>query len=219
MTKEFTVIAYSSNPGYYNMVCRLANLCTSWNIPFKPYNREWVEQQKEYAEHKDIFAAHHGGGYWAWKPLIILDALKICDTIVYLDSSVVPQNKQCILDIVSAVDKITASQYFEINKAWTKRSCFIEMNCDSEDYWNTSQVWAGVVVATIASKDIVEEWRDYCLQDIVTDNPSPNNFPEFRFHRHDQSILTNLLVRHKQLPTRTTGFYDVIDYTGKKISL
>jgi hypothetical protein len=46
---------------------------------------------------------------------------------------------------------------------------------------------------------LVEEWMRWMQDDaIVTDSPSnyPNH-PDFMEHRHDQSILTNLVLRDK----------------------
>jgi len=40
------------------------------------YNREWLETTEFYAQNKELLDQERGGGYWAWKPFIILESLK-----------------------------------------------------------------------------------------------------------------------------------------------
>jgi hypothetical protein len=208
------VIAYYNNDGYRNMVWRLAQLCNSWGIPFRSYCDTWLRKQPEYRANIPIFSANKGAGYWAWKPLIILDALKSSDEVVYLDSSVVPVDKETICDFVKFTDRLCSIEYADVNKIWTKRACFVGMNCDYEKYWDAKHVWAGVVSAKDSS--IVEEWKYYCLQyDIISDSPCENNFLEFKDHRHDQSILANIIIKHKQKYLINTKFLDVNNYSHR----
>jgi hypothetical protein len=191
------------------MVRRLENMCKSDNLPFKAYDRSWLVNRQEFKDNPIVLSAHKGGGYWAWKPLIILDALKLSDEVLYLDSSVVYSDVTGIMRVFDNTELLSAARTSFINKDWTKRLCFRSMNCDTEEYWNTPQVWAGVVCARKQGVDIIKEWRDYCLDyDTVSDSVSRNNFPTFKAHRHDQSILTNILLRHKQAYIDVTGFED-----------
>ncbi|MFA5035681.1 MAG: hypothetical protein WC479_00700 [Candidatus Izemoplasmatales bacterium] len=203
------IIAYSDNQGYLNMVRRLENMCKSDNLPFKAYDRGWLVNHPEFTEHPEIFSTHKGGGYWTWKPLIILDALKLSEEVLYLDSSVVYPNREAILRIFTETKLLSAVKTSFINKDWTKRSCFRDMDCDTEEYWDTTQVWAGVVCAKRQGIGLIEEWREYCLNyRTVSDTTSKDNFPTFKAHRHDQSILTNILTKHKQPCVEVTGFHD-----------
>jgi len=198
------------------MVDRLNGIMESWNIPFRSYNRNWLVKRSEYEypEARSIFNARKGGGYWAWKPLIILDALETDPEVLYLDSSVVPQNKESIFDLMNKTDKVSAVDTGYINGDWTKRDCFRAMECDDEKFWNAYQVWAGVIFSKISGKCILEEWRRYCLiESIVTDKPSLDNLPNFKDHRHDQSILTNLLIKHNQVIHNTGDFLDLVKYS------
>jgi hypothetical protein len=208
------IIAYYNANGYRNMVIRLANLCHEWDIPFKSYTDRWLEKQPEYKDYHNVFAAAKGGGYWAWKPMIILDALKSSDEVLYLDSSVVPTGKDPILNMLKFTDKISAAKYSERQGKWTKRKCFTEMDCDSMEYWDALQVWAGVVSVKREGIPIVEEWKKWCMNyEVISDCPSTDNLEGFKDHRHDQSILTNLLIRHKQSTFESSDFYDIVDYS------
>jgi hypothetical protein len=89
------------------------------------------------------------------------------------------------------------------HKRFCKRDCFRVMGCDSELYWNSKQANGsfGVYQNNELAREFVKEWLDYCLHSnmIVTDRPSEvSEFPEFEAHRHDQSILTNMLLMYNQ---------------------
>ena len=203
------IISYSDNQGYLNMVRRLERMCKSDNLPFKAYDRSWLAEQPEFKEHPAIFSSNKGGGYWAWKSLIILDALKLSDEVLYLDSSVIYSNREAILKIFNDTELLSAVGTSFANKEWTKRSCFENMDCDTEEYWNAMQVWAGVICAKKQGISRVQEWRNYCLDyDTVSDIRSRRNFPTFKAHRHDQSVLTNILIKYKLPYLEVAEFYD-----------
>ena len=89
-----------------------------------------------------------------------------------------------------------------INKDWTRRDCFVFMNCDEEDYWDSNQLEAGISFWRVCdeSKKIISEWLEYaCDRRIISDDDNvggKDNFPSFQEHRWDQSILTNLAIKH-----------------------
>lgn len=207
-------IAYYSNPSYFGMIQRLNSCLSEWGIPFRSYNREWLEQTTFYGYHKDLLDCPRGNGFWSWKPYIILDALQDSNTVIYFDSSILPESKEAILELVGCTDKVGAieTQYWQ--SEWTKRSCFKSMNCDEEKYWNSHQIWAGVVVAKKSGQNIVEDWFAHCSSySTISDEPSKNNFPGFMDHRHDQSILTNILIKHNQPFLHSEKFKDLVFYT------
>jgi hypothetical protein len=74
------------------------------------------------------------------------------------------------------------------------------MNCDSERFWHHPQIQAthSVWRKTRATSEFVAEWLHYCCDPrVITDAPNVSgmaNFPDFAEHRHDQSVLTNLVI-------------------------
>ena len=203
------VIAYYSNDGYRNMVYRLAGICDSWGIRFRAYNRAWLEKQPEYLPNRVIFDTPKGNGYWAWKPIIMIDALHLDNNVVYLDSSVVPRDVTALRNLVRDSNEITAINSSFINGDWTKPKCFEIMDCKDEGYKKDNHAWAGVVYANTEGQNILEEWRKFCLiPEAIADDPT---FPN---HRHDQSILTNLLLKYHKPLYVMNRFEDVLDYGG-----
>ena len=88
------------------------------------------------------------------------------------------------------------------NSVWTKRDCFVLMKCDSAKYWEGEQAGAFFQVyrKTTDSVSFVREWFDFCQNKrILIDVPNMcglPNLPGFRDHRHDQSVLSLLAVKH-----------------------
>jgi hypothetical protein len=105
------------------------------------------------------------------------------------------------------------------------------MNCDSLEYWDHPQVQATFSIWQKNGKavEFVDEWLIWCEQrEVVTDEPNRlglPNFDGFVAHRWDQSVLTNLVIKHKlkcfgDAQTTLSGDKDMnnlIDYIcGKK---
>lgn len=195
------------------MVNRLGKLMHEWEIPFRAYDRKWLEETTFYGYHKDLLDCPRGNGYWAWKPYIILDAYHYADTVIYMDSSIVPDSADAIREAIAMTKDVGAMETGYVNCAWTKRSCFKNMRCDSQEYWYSKQVWAAVVIAKMSGRHIIDEWFYHCSSySTISDLHCSDNFPEFQDHRHDQSILTNVLIKYAQPFLVTDKFKDVVKY-------
>ena len=169
------------------------------------YNRKWLIETDFYKENNKILDEKRGGGYWLWKPFIILETFKKIDNgdaILYIDCG----------DIFSNNVREFLAHYFQDNsslltigghpqKDYTKRDCFIKMGCDESKYHNFIQLEAGIIgfKKTEEITNIIEEWLSYAKdENVITDIPNilSDNYPGFVDHRHDQSIITNLAVKH-----------------------
>lgn len=161
-------------------------------------------------KYKNILSFKRGYGYWIWKPYLILKTLlesKENDIILYIDST----------DVPSPIFFNFVLYYFEksdlflvksnhLHDQYTKRDCFILMDCDDEKYHNQYQLEAGIIGVrnTRFNIKLMEEWLRYCSDiNIITDVPNSSGLPNYKGfidHRHDQSILTNLAIKY-DLPT------------------
>lgn len=166
------------------------------------------------AQHRAILSQPRGSGYWLWKPFIILEALRQSqpgDVVVYYDvgrrrphvfrTSIRPLVERCI-----AQGGLLPGAYIPLmgaSRRWTKRDCFTLMQCDAPKYWDHCQVQATFSVwkHCPGAMEFVEEWLTLCTDPrILTDMPNQcgeENFPDFIDHRHDQSVLTNLVIKHE----------------------
>lgn len=156
-------------------------------------------------EFSNLFGQKRGYGYWIWKPFIILNELqKLNDDeiLIYIDSTDIPE--KIFFDIV--LDHFNNNDLLLINRGykhgeWTKRDCFVLMDCDNDSYHNSVQLEAGIMALKKNDFNInlIKEWFEFMKDEkILTDIPNTcglPNLPNFKDHRHDQSILTNLSIK------------------------
>ena len=170
------------------------------------YTYDWFKEQEFYEKYKNILVDETGLGYFLWKSFIINDAINKMDEgdlLFYTDVGDIFHSE--LLSYVEEVmedDPCLLIVGNSINKDFTRRDCFVYMDCDEEDYWDSNQLEAGVSFWKVCdqSKEIVSEWLGYaCDRRIISDDPNvcgEDNFPSFQEHRWDQSILTNLAIKH-----------------------
>lgn len=170
------------------------------------YTKDWIKGTDFYKKNLDIFNDEVGFGYFIWKPFIIRDAMDKMsdgDILFYCDCGDIfhPGIVKLVENIIEDDCCLLPLGGF-INKNWSKRDCFVYMNCDDESYWESLQLEAGIGFWKVCdqSKKIVDEWIEYS-QDrrIISDDKNvceKENFPEFNEHRRDQSILTNIAIKY-----------------------
>lgn len=153
-----------------------------------------------------------GAGYWLWKPYFIdrllREDLKDGDILFYSDSgahfvhSVDPLIEICRQRRDLPILLFTLGDDHR-NGVWTKRDCFHYMGLDRPDVVEASQIMGSFILCERGPEtmDFVAQWLRLS-QDarLITDAPNEcglPNYPEFRDHRHDQSILSLLGRRHR----------------------
>ena len=168
-----------------------------------------------YARHRDILDRPRGGGYWLWKPYIILvelEKLQQGDVLIYSDCGK-PDNPHTVSRPLTVLTDWCRDQrggmlpgvyipQYGRNAIWTKGECFTVMGCEADSYRNHPQIQATFSVweKHDRSMEFVREWLNWCtvpaalLDDHI--DPSIPDAPDFRQHRHDQSILTLLALKH-----------------------
>lgn len=177
------------------------------------YDDVWVTRHPFYERHKWLWEHPHkrGFGWYAWKPLIILDALSLCDPgdiVLYTDADTVPVRDYGMLYDICA-DSGEGVMLFEAsgrsNRQWCKRDCYITMGLDQPKYYDCQ---AGVARFMLFQKQgyhrhftvqqFLYEWLTYCINPLATTfDPSVlgPELPGFIEHRTEQAILT--LLAHK----------------------
>ena len=169
-------------------------------------------------KNNEILNKPRGGGYWAWKPWIILDALNLVaegDYVVYTDSGSAFVNKMSYL-LKAMQDAQTDIMVFcltHLEKYYTKRDAFILLDCDEEKYTETPQICGTYIIIrkTVRTVEFVNEYLEK-VQDwrIVGDDENvlgQQNYQGFVDHRHDQSILSLLCKKHGIKPFRDPSQY------------
>jgi hypothetical protein len=163
-------------------------------------------------KYKNIIEETRGFGYWQWKSIILLDAMKQVeygDIVAYIDSgNTIISNLNTIFNKCEKQEIVlfdnrdgNYQQTTHKNKEWTKRDTFVLMECDEEKYYNASQVNASYQFykKTDNTLSFLEEYNSYCSnENIISDLPNitKENLPSFVDHRHDQSVLSLMAVKH-----------------------
>jgi hypothetical protein len=169
-----------------------------------------------------LMSASRGAGLYIWKPHIILDAMDKTDpgdVIIYCDSgAVITSSLQPLAEVcrnlTSGVLGFEVGEGF-VDRQWTKRDAFTLMKCDLPAYTDTPQLRGGTIVFVNckASRRFVEQWSELvCQVRLVTDVPSTcglPEYPDFKAHRHDQSLFSLLYKKH--------GFPSCEKLTGKHL--
>ena len=156
-------------------------------------------------EASEWMSVENNYGWFAWKPYFILktmENLQEGDKVFFLDSLDIYHP-----EIFNYVDEIMGDDPCLLplgnsrNADYTKKDCFVYMECDDEDYWESRQLEAGFTFWRVCdeAKEILREWLEWCLDERVGGELTGfSNLKEdegFKECRHDQSILTNLAVR------------------------
>ena len=160
------------------------------------------------AENPAVFAHARGYGYWLWKPCIIeaaLDAAAPGARVMYTDIALEMVASPAPLFALAGDHDVTVFRIGTglLQRMYTKRDAFVLMDADTPEYRDDEQVCGTYILLrnTSAARDFVARWRR-AMQDVrlLLDDPNTQglpNHPEFRVHRHDQSILSILATRDR----------------------
>lgn len=163
-----------------------------------------------FSANKDILNQKRGAGYWLWKPYFIkkiLSEISEGDYLFYSDSGAFFLKKIDVL--IKALEKegqdIMGFELPLIEKQWTKKELFLNMDCNSCFYSETNQILASFILIkkTSLSVKFFDEFLELsCNKLNLTDeyNDQVKQDECFVEHRHDQSIFSLLYKSYKLKP-------------------
>jgi hypothetical protein len=167
-----------------------------------------------YETNKHILEApcrNGGRGYWLFKPYFCAQALKLAkdgDFVIYSDSGIYFMKP--IDPLIRIMDNSTGRNrdIFLFGNShkhlhWCKMYAIVSMlNGQSKQIDNQEQAQASVIIfrAGAFTRQFVDEWLYWAQQPGMIDDSDTSrlaqNNTEFREHRHDQSLLTNLAIKY-----------------------
>ena len=180
---------------------------------YATWTQDVLKKTEFYRKYREILDGGRGAGFWLWKPYLIraeLESLKPGDFLVYYDVGRPEMPNRFggtlgpVLDWSVEHGGMFPGVYIPEhgrNAKWTKRECFVLMNCDSDRYWDHPQVQATFSVWRKSAEAVqtIDEWLSACLiPGVISDEgvlDGVEDFPDFVDHRHDQSVLTNVVIR------------------------
>lgn len=180
----------------------------------RPWTRDALERTSFYRMHQAVLDEPRGGGYWLWKPFVITQTLKDMapdDLLAYSDAGMeviadvqplfaLCRERRDILIFAGHHEDLGAPGP-NVCRKWTKRDCFVGMDCDEPRYHDGQMADASFLVVrnTARASALMREWLLCCAQPaILTDAPNRCGVPDlpgFIEHRHDQSVLSLLAIR------------------------
>ena len=194
------------------------------------WTRDDLLETEFYKNNKIILDNPRGSGYWAWKPYIILETLKKSnpdDWVIYCDvgkpfrrgseeragnnsiGNAIYTPVDALIDYAQKNQGFTPGvwiPHYGLAHIWTKRDCFVGMDCDSSEYHYSPHIQAGSSAWSNSDESIaiLTEWLKWCCDPkIISDDDNTLGKPNskrFRDHRHDQAILSNLVVKNRIKP-------------------
>lgn len=179
-------------------------------------------------KHGDFIRSNaRGFGYWIWKPVVIAETLMgagLDDVVVYLDAGFTlnPGGRRRFTEYLEMTRDscygMLSFQNIFTESHWTKADLALRLGLGVEHtHMKTSQLGSGFLMLTpsLENIEIINAWQSIAVEEnyhYSDDSPSilPNH-PDFREHRHDQSIASML---RKSRGTVTTH-YEVQPYKGR----
>lgn len=161
-----------------------------------------------------ISLGERANGFYAWKPFIIqknLDSTSEGDIVFYCDVGrtfpykLLSGSLKVFLDWMRHNDQ-TVMPGVQIPwngpmSMWTKRDAFVAMSMDFPSAHSAVPIQASfsIWVNCSESRSIVGEWMDCCAKrQLISDDSSVlglPEFPNFKEHRHDQSLLSLICLK------------------------
>ena len=157
--------------------------------------------------HSAILTQRKGGGYWLWKPYIILKTLVVSmsdnDLLLYQDADAyIIKDAGPFLKMIQDLEPgIVAFSTNELLKAAAKRDAFILMGMDDERVYDSRKRLGGFVLLrkNCQSLQFIMEWLAYAMDPRIlignTNQLGKPNHPAFRAHNHDQAVLSLLCTK------------------------
>lgn len=201
------LVTYAT-PRYEASRQRLLRSAKQWG-DFKCWSFSSADFSKtaRFRQHRDVTCTARGGGLWLWKPHYILEVLaqlRDGEHLVYLDAGI---------ELIAPIDPLMPlcersrgvalfRVHGRLNRHWTKRDCLVLMHCDVPPFLDTEQTMSGIIVLKKSEfvVNLMQEWLHYAAdRRIVSDDPNTCGLPNYEGfveHRHDQSILNNLRIKH-----------------------
>jgi hypothetical protein len=160
-------------------------------------------------------SSERGFGYWTWKPVACLKAIKDgkMDISVNSQDLLIWADTGCtFVKTQSAIKKLQNYFYLALHhssgwlafyqefleSSYTKGDVFERLN--GHKYANSHQIWAGCFFMRTTPENVylLEKWKMFCEEPHLVDDSQSEypNYKEFIENRHDQSILSLLLKKN-----------------------
>ena len=166
----------------------------------------WAER------HAALLREKRGGGYWAWKPHVLLrmmlEEMAEGDVMLYADAGcTLVADPTPYLQLAAEHGAVLFLKFpgegLEDMQKWTKGYAFAAAGLEMTGWGRHGQTAGGILALQRRPWviQLLRQWEFLMTNDtdVVTDvdtSARVPNHPTFKEHRHDQSVLTLLAMRH-----------------------
>jgi len=211
---------------FHNQVNRIMNEANQFRVFNEMFGYTEMVLKNDFTfwgKHGDFIQSNaRGYGYWLWKPYLIYERLRRInegDFLVYCDAgcTINPRGLKRFQEYKEILDAsplgIIAFQLTHLEKTYTKRKVYSHFGSKPEDD-TQYQCSANVIMIkkTARSIDTIRQWYEIASHHDLINDTREDEHPEFKDHRHDQSIWS-MLVRENAVvfPDETyfgNGYWD-----------
>lgn len=184
---------------------RFDNIFTETNATIEKHSAFQNALEDNYF--KETYSSPRGGGYWIWKPFVILKTLKSMqegDILLYADAGchlINTDEADLKMDNYEAKARESESGILGfrnpcIESMYTKGDAFHYFNLEKDLEAHSSRQFTAnrfIIQKNKKSVEIINNWWTTAKQAPFLFDDSPSkwpNFENFKDHRHDQSILS-----------------------------
>ena len=188
---------------YEAEVDRLFESAKPWGLECIRFNNEFIYSLPYYKDHLDVLEEVSFG--FAFRVICFYETMKKLedgDVALFVDSNHVIQSDPTIFYDTARKYQFFVRDHIWVyypQKDWTNRDMFVNMGCDEERFWNAPQIQGSIfgVMKNDFTDKFVKEWLDYSLRkEVMFGENRYENFPSFKTHRHDQSIMSMLVEKY-----------------------
>lgn len=198
---------------FRNSLSRLKDSTNSFPFDKRYFLTQETALSRDYWKSLKPWLYRRGYGYWAWKAVIIkefMDSLDNGDMIFWSDGGIYWNDAPKAIarfeeytGMINEENPLLTFQQPTIEQEYTKGDVLDALGVyNNKEVCESLQLWAGcfLIMKTPEIVNFMERWIDLndLSKELITDKRSkiPNK-PEYKEHRHDQSIFSLLA---KQIP-------------------
>ncbi len=200
-SKGVYLISYASgNEVFFQNQNALAQSALNRGFDFTFNYRKSHIDKGFYEKNKEILDDKIGGGYWLWKPYVILKTMEEApegSIIVYADSGSIFTGS--IMPILKHLEKCDGILYRYSEDAFATTDKIIDPQVAEElkaaeypDFKTKKHLWAGFIVLRncAATREFVKQWLELCT--------NPNFIKGYGkgWHLHDQALLNIMFLKN-----------------------
>jgi len=130
--------------------------------------------------------------------------------VLWCDSSTfICKNPEHYFELAKEIGVVTFDNQGCLEAVWTADDCLEQIGCDAEYAKTFFQVEAFTILFNFNHKRgnlVFDDYIKYCSDGICLKGTSGSTRPEFKAHRHDQSVLSYILRKHYGIPINYGGW-------------